>query len=159
MILSMGPAEELRYLILAAQREGARALAGALAPLGLTPAQAEALAVLRDANRALSVKSIGERLVCETGSPSRLMRTLVEKGLVLAQPSADDRRVTLLGLSPAGRRAARRLAAIERRLHALIAARLAPEEIEQTRMALWTLVGDLPAGLALARRQAARKRR
>ncbi|RIJ19988.1 MarR family transcriptional regulator, partial [Clavibacter michiganensis subsp. insidiosus] len=35
----MRPAEELRYLILGAQREGARAYAAALAPTGLTPAQ------------------------------------------------------------------------------------------------------------------------
>ena len=49
-------AEELRYLILAAQREGARALAELLRPAGLTAAQAEVLAVLDDAGRPLTVR-------------------------------------------------------------------------------------------------------
>ena len=37
----MRPVEELRFLILAAQREGNRMLAQALRPLGITPAQAD----------------------------------------------------------------------------------------------------------------------
>ena len=42
--------EELRYLILGAQREGARALAELLRPAGLTAAQAE---VIRDGRGAM----------------------------------------------------------------------------------------------------------
>ena len=49
----MEPIEEFRYLVLAAQREGARALATALKPHDLTPSQAEAIAVLRDADGAV----------------------------------------------------------------------------------------------------------
>src|SRR3954468_928729 len=64
--------EELRYLILGAQREGARALAELLRPAGLTAAQGEVIAVLQEAGQPLTVREIGERLVCETGSPSRL---------------------------------------------------------------------------------------
>ena len=44
----MQPIEELRYLILAAQREGNRLFAEALRPLRLTPSQAEVLRVLQD---------------------------------------------------------------------------------------------------------------
>ena len=44
----MNEAEELRYLVLAAQREGNRMLAKGLHPLGLTPSQAEVLRVLQD---------------------------------------------------------------------------------------------------------------
>src|SRR3954469_15729157 len=66
------PIEELRYLVLGAQREGARMLAQLLRPLGLTAAQAEVVAVLRDADGPLTVREIGDRLVCETGSPRRL---------------------------------------------------------------------------------------
>ncbi|GHO54498.1 hypothetical protein KSB_29730 [Ktedonobacter robiniae] len=43
----MQPAEELRYLILAAQREGERILTEVLRPLDLTPSQAEVLHVLQ----------------------------------------------------------------------------------------------------------------
>src|SRR4051795_75888 len=75
------PIEELRYLVLGAQREGARVLAELLRPIGLTAAQAEVLAVLRDAAGPLTVREIGERLVCETGSPSRLVATVVSSGL------------------------------------------------------------------------------
>ena len=64
--------EELRYLVLGAQREGARSLAELLQPAGLTAAQAEVIAVLRDADRPLTVREVGDRLVCEGGSPSRL---------------------------------------------------------------------------------------
>src|SRR3954451_4303041 len=67
----MEPVEELRYLILGAQREGARALAELLRPAGLTAAQAEVLAVLREAGKPLTVREIGERLVCEGGRPRR----------------------------------------------------------------------------------------
>lgn len=45
---TMEPIEELRYLVLAAQREGNRLLADGLQPLGLTPSQAEALRLLED---------------------------------------------------------------------------------------------------------------
>ena len=44
----MTPVEELRYLILALQREGNRLLAAGLRGLELTPSQAETLRVLAD---------------------------------------------------------------------------------------------------------------
>src|SRR5436189_5649367 len=76
------PVEELRYLILGAQREGARALADLLRPAGLTAAQGEVIAVLQEAKRPLTLREIGERLVCEAGSPSRLVASMVEDGLL-----------------------------------------------------------------------------
>jgi hypothetical protein len=57
-----------RFLVLAAQREGSRALSELLAPIGLTAAQAEVLALLRDEPRPLSVREIGQRLVCEAAA-------------------------------------------------------------------------------------------
>ena len=44
----MSPPEELRFLILGAQREGNRILADRVSPLGLTPAQAEVIRCLND---------------------------------------------------------------------------------------------------------------
>ena len=72
----MQPIEELRYLILAAQREGNRLFADVLRPLHLTPSQAEVLRVLQD-HEPLSLIALGDLLVCETGSPSRLVQGLV----------------------------------------------------------------------------------
>ena len=66
----MRRAEQIRYLILAAQREGNRQLSAALAQLGLTPAQSEALRILED-HGPLALKQLGDMLVCDTGtSPS-----------------------------------------------------------------------------------------
>src|SRR5262245_7452406 len=74
--------EELRYLVLAIQREGNRLLAAELRPLGITPSQAEVLRVLRD-HGPLTLNALGDLLVCETGnSPSRLVDRLVAQGLV-----------------------------------------------------------------------------
>ncbi len=149
----MDRSEELRYLILAAQREGNRALSVALRPYGLTTAQAEAVDVLRKARRPLTVKEIGERLIYEHGSPSRLMRTLVEKGLVERLAAKDDRRLTMLRLKNArGRAAAGRMTEAKRQIDEAIAPILEQHDVDATLALLRSLIGDLPAGRALARR-------
>ena len=149
---SVDPSEELRYLILAAQREGDRALSAALRPYGLTTAQAEAVDVLRKAKRPLTVKEIGERLICEHGSPSRLMQTLVRKGLVERLAAKDDGRLTLLRLSAKGRTAARRMTEAKRGIDRAIAPILERHDLDGTLVLLRSMLGDLPAGRALARR-------
>jgi len=148
----MEPVEEFRYLVLAAQREGARALTAALKPHDLTPSQAEAIAVLRDAGRPLAVREIGERLVCEGGSPSRLMSTLTNKGLVQSTEGAVDRRTTLLSLTAAGVDAARNVGQIEQNLYGALAMILGEDEFAAALPVLRTLVAQLPAGQALQRR-------
>jgi DNA-binding MarR family transcriptional regulator len=100
----MRQAEKLRFLVLAAQREGNRSLAAALRPLGLTPSQAEVLRVLGD-HAPLTLTGLGELLVCESGTnPSRLVDRTVELGLVdRAAPGAGDRRQVILQLTAKGR--------------------------------------------------------
>jgi MarR family transcriptional regulator, organic hydroperoxide resistance regulator len=149
---AVDPSEELRYLILAAQREGDRALSAALRPYGLTTAQAEAVDVLRKAKRPLTVKEIGERLICEHGSPSRLMQTLVRKGLVERSAAKDDGRLTLLRLSSKGRTAAQRMTEAKRRIDRAIAPILERHDVDSTLVLLRSMVGDMSAGRALARR-------
>lgn len=124
----------------------------ALRPHGLTPSQAEAITVLSTAGRSLTVKEVGERLVCEQGSPSRLVHTLVEKGLVEASPDERDSRATRLLLTRAGRIAAGQVAEAERQLYALLAGNLDGRTVDVVRGFLRSLVSDLPAGRALARR-------
>lgn len=145
-------AEELRYLVLAAQREGNRALTAALRAQDLTPSQAEALSVLRTAGRPLTVKEVGERLICETGSPSRLMTTLIRKGLLDASQDPSDHRLTVLSLSRAGTRAAARVAEAEGQLYAMMAPLLDSADASGARDFLRSFVAELPAGRALARR-------
>ena len=144
--------EEFRYLVLAAQREGARALSEALKQHDLTASQAEAIAVLRDARRPLTVREIGQRLVCEGGSPSRLMSTLTRKGLVDSSTDASDGRVTLLSLTSAGVAAARAVSKVEQDLYAGFHSILDAEQVNAALPVLRALVAPLPTGAALKRR-------
>jgi DNA-binding MarR family transcriptional regulator len=152
----MEPIEEFRYLVLAAQREGARALATALKQHDLTPSQAEAIAVLRDAGRPLTVREIGQRLVCEGGSPSRLMSTLTHKALVESAVGSADGRTTLLSLTSAGIDAARTVSQIEQDFYEVVTIALGDARVAAALPVLRALVGQLPAGQALQRRIADR---
>jgi MarR family transcriptional regulator, organic hydroperoxide resistance regulator len=147
----MQPIEELRYLILAAQREGNRQLAEALRPLPLTPAQAEALRVLQD-HEPLSLIALGDLLVCETGSPSRLVQGLVEDGLVERSPSATDKRMVTLTLTDLGRERAENVAAIESQFYEAYADLVQDAPLPEILKVLRRFVEDKPAGMALARR-------
>ena len=147
----MQPIEELRYLILAAQREGNRLLAEALRPLRLTPSQAEALRVLQD-HEPLSLIALGDLLVCETGSPSRLVQGLVEDGLVERTPSSTDKRMVTLTLTDLGREMAAKVSAIEAQFYEATARLLHDSPQPEILGLLWRFVEGKPAGMALARR-------
>jgi len=144
--------EELRYLILGAQREGARALADLLRPAGLTPAQGEVLVVLEEAPAPLTVREIGERLVCEGGSPSRLVASLVDAGLLRRGDRPGDRRAVELSLTDSGAKAAEHVRRAEAELHAWLGSALGEREIAATAKALRKLVAGRPPGDAIARR-------
>jgi len=147
----MQPAEEIRYLILATQREGNRTLVEALRPLGITPSQAEALRILQEF-QPLSLVELGELLVCEAGSPSRLVAGLVDAGLVERTTStADARKVTLM-VTKKGQEIASQITLVEAHLYDLINPILQDVSIEDIIATLWRLVEDRPAGKALARR-------
>lgn len=150
----MRTAEELRYLILAAQREGNRLLAQQLRPLGLTPSQAEVLRVLADLEP-LSLNGLGELLVCETGTnPSRLTGRLVAMDLVRRLPGQADRREVELTLTAEGRQLAGQIAAIEESLYELIETAIAGHDVVSLLSLLRRLVAGQPAGQAVARRAA-----
>jgi DNA-binding MarR family transcriptional regulator len=101
---------ELALMVKAGQRELERRMNDAMRPLGLTGAQADALAVIGQAGP-LSLKELGELLIAEAGHPSRLVDRLVEAGHVERRPAEDDRRRIVLSLTPAGRRLERRMLA------------------------------------------------
>jgi MarR family transcriptional regulator, organic hydroperoxide resistance regulator len=149
----MRVAEELRYLILAIQREGNRLLAAELRPLDLTPSQAEVIRVLRD-HGPLTLTALGELLVCETGnSPSRLVDRLVARGLVQRDTDPDDRRFIALSLTTEGKRLSRRIIACEGRLYRTIDDLVAGRPVDPTIETLRALAAPFPAGQALARRR------
>src|SRR3954449_3448148 len=150
----MDPVEELRYLVLAAQREGSRTFTEALRPLGVTPAQAEVLTVLREAEQPLSVRELGELLVCETGSPSRLANSMVASGYLQSERDTTDGRITRLRLTPTGRAIADAVQAAEQGLYRQLAAVLPdPDTLSVVTTLLRAFVAGRPAGNALARRR------
>ena len=136
---------------MAAQREGSRFFTEQLRPLGLTPSQAEVLGVLHEA-QPLSLVELGARLVCETGSPSRLVDGLVKVELVERVPSATDQRKVTLSLTQRGEELYVQVAEIEQRLNAVFSNVDNQAGLEVLREVLWQFVQDKPAGRALALR-------
>src|SRR3954452_14515479 len=72
---------ELALWVKAAQRELERLMNQAMQPLGLTAAQADALALIGQAGP-LALKDLGDLLIAEAGHPSRLVDRLVGARLV-----------------------------------------------------------------------------
>lgn len=147
----MTPEERLRFLILGAQREGNRLLTALLAPLDITPSQAEVLRCLADAG-ALSLNALGRRLVCETGSPSRLVSTLVDKGWVRRRENPDDRRQISLVLTADGKSVETQVRAVEDHMYSWIADRLDPDSVKTLANGLDRLLEGSTAGAAIRER-------
>jgi DNA-binding MarR family transcriptional regulator len=145
------PGEQLRYLVLAAQREGNRMFAAALKPLGLTPAWAEAISVL-DEREPLTIRELGLLLVCEGEHPSRLVNRMVSAGLLTTEPSPDDERARWIRLTPAARVLLPGLREIEDQLHTAIETAVDPASLEACQAVLGKFIDGLPAGEALQRR-------
>lgn len=142
---------ELRYLLLAAQREGSRRMTGLLRPLNLTPAQAEILLVL--AERApLTLAEVGRLIVCESGSPSRIVDTLTKRSLVDREPGQVDRRVVYLRLTPRGEELIPALREIDAQIDAMVTSTLNAEEQKVMAGGLRQMLDGTASGAALAAR-------
>ena len=146
--------EELRFLILGAQREGSRRLSAQLAPLDLTPSQAEVVRCLAD-HGAMSLKTLGGLLVCESGSPSRLVDALVSRDIVARREDPADRRQVTLELTPSGRDLDGKVRMIEDRLYGAIGSQLGEAGLASALALLRPLVADTVSGQAIGRRKAA----
>ncbi len=149
--MSATSATEIRHLILAAQRHGSRMMTGHLRVAALTPAQAEVLNVLAS-HEPLTLIELGRLMISETGSPSRLVDTLVTRGMVTREPGRDDKRVVLLRLTPAGRQTLADGRAETAAVDDLIAARLTPDEMTEIARLLRKLLRDTPGGRAIEKR-------
>ena len=78
---AVNPLFEFALAVKAIQRELERQTNDVMRPLGLTGAQADALAVIGQAGP-LSLQQLGDLLIAESGHPSRLVDRLVGAGLV-----------------------------------------------------------------------------
>jgi MarR family transcriptional regulator, organic hydroperoxide resistance regulator len=148
----MRRAELIRYLVLAAQREGNRRLSGDLRELGLTPSQAEVLRILGD-HAPLTLSGLGALLVCESGTnPSRLVDRLVGAGLVARVDALDDRRRVELTLTATGRERESAVRSVEERLYDAIDSAFAGIDAEPSIELLRRLSAGEASGIALSRR-------
>ena len=76
----------------------------ALAPWGLTVAQAPVLVILREAGRPIMITEVARRLLLETPSVTTMVDRLTERGLVERVKDPKDRRKTLVALTRKGKR-------------------------------------------------------
>jgi DNA-binding MarR family transcriptional regulator len=76
----------------------------ALAPWGLTVAQAPVLVILREAGRPVMITEVARRLLLETPSITTMVDRLTERGLVERVKDPKDRRKTLVALTRKGKR-------------------------------------------------------
>jgi DNA-binding MarR family transcriptional regulator len=144
--------EELRFLILGAQREGIRLLAAQLSPLGLTPSQAEVIRCLSDYGP-MSLRALGELLVCESGSPSRLVDALVGREIVERREDPVDRRQVTLELTRTGRGLDGKVRQIEDQTYAANGGQLGKAGMASALALLRPLVAGSISGDAIARRK------
>lgn len=91
-----------RYIFRSAEKEAMKKYAAVLSSLNVTPNQSEVLLVLYE-NEPVSLKELGELLICERKSPSRLVQGLVEKGLIYKGTSQSDARYSVLYLTKEGK--------------------------------------------------------
>jgi MarR family transcriptional regulator, organic hydroperoxide resistance regulator len=148
----MDQTEELRYLMLVVQREGNRQLTDVLRPLRLTPSQAEVIQVLQQ-YQPMTLLQLGERLVCENGSPSRLVQSMVDGGWVEKSANPNDGRAVLLQLTPAAEAILPELNAIEQQFNDNVLNLINKETLSVLLEKIWPMVIDSPGGKALLRRK------
>lgn len=148
----MDTGEELRYLLLALNKEGNRQFAEALRPFELTPSQAEVIQVLQQ-YQPMTLLQLGERLVCENGSPSRLVKTMVNSGWVEKLPNPDDGRAVLLRLTPQTEAILPQLNEIETRFNGQAGTMIGDDLRDTMLELLWKYVGESPSGEAVRLRK------
>ncbi len=155
--LSLEPFEEISLLIKAAYRESDRRLTEAFQPLGITPAQAEVLLILQEAEP-LSLGELGDFLIAEGGHPSRLVDRLFQAGYVQRQSAPDDRRRLEISLSDRGKTIAHQVNEVKQKMLASIRPLIEQYDTESLRNLLETyLQGSQWAKTIEMRRKLAQK--
>lgn len=149
-------AQAFRYTVLALQRQGNRHLGTLLRELELTPAQAETLEILGD-HGPLTTRGVGDYMLCESGSPSRILAALSKKGLSVRSISSYDRRATLHALTVAGRKKLQEVRVVEDEFNSEFSALLSGQfgssrELNDFTTKLVNIVGDQSLRGALNRR-------
>ncbi|QNQ80877.1 MarR family winged helix-turn-helix transcriptional regulator [Lactobacillus sp. PV034] len=95
--------EILRFLIKSCERESLYVFNNLLKDLELTSNQVEVITILNSYG-AMSLKELGNLLICEKKSPSRLVQSLIKKKLLIKKIDETDKRVSLIDLTSQGKK-------------------------------------------------------
>jgi DNA-binding MarR family transcriptional regulator len=125
--------------------------ARAVGEIGLTPAHAEIISVLAEWGP-MNLRDLGEMIVCEASSPSRIVETMVQRGLLNRSTDPSSRRAVVLELTDTGRTKVPALRQIEAAMDQATAGLLDHARQEIVGDALWQFLDGTAAGQALARR-------
>lgn len=144
-------AEKFRYLILAVQRQGNKVFKDLLKEIGITPSQAEVIHILKE-SQAISLKELGELLICEGGSPSRLIERMVKDRLVERVRDQNDSRFVRLQLTCLGNEKHASIAKIEMKLYEMLDKTFTVDELAYSNQILDRFLIGTPLSDTLARR-------
>jgi DNA-binding MarR family transcriptional regulator len=95
--------DSIGYLIAALRNRAFRAIDIELGKLGFTAAQWPILRAVADDKTPIAA-DLCRKLNYDTGSMTRMLNRLEQKGVIVREPSSEDRRVVRLRMTPAGRR-------------------------------------------------------
>ena len=104
------------------------------------------------------MRTLGGLLVCESGSPSRLVDTLVTREIVTRREDPDDRRQVTLELTRTGRSLDGKVREIEDAMYGAIGASLGKSGLNSALALLRPLVAETISGENIARRKAGVRR-
>lgn len=144
-------AEAFRYFILAAQRSGQKLFKRLLQPEDITPSQAEVISILAR-NQRITLKELGNLLICEDGSPSRLINRMVKEELISRTPSDDDGRSVKLALTAKGMEKHLHIQRVEQELYNRLEGLYSPSVLHEMNDRLEKLLQETPDYLALQKR-------
>ena len=136
-------AETFRYLILAVQRQGHKLLKGYLRGIGITPSQAEVMSILKN-KQPLTLKELGQLLICEDGSPSRLVERMVKEHLIERIKDKHDSRYVRLALTPLGNEKFELLTKAEKDMYQMLETIYSKEELQKANQMLSQLLLGTP---------------
>nr|WP_237179001.1 winged helix DNA-binding protein [Paenibacillus sp. MMS18-CY102] len=129
--------------MLAVQRQGGRLLNDYFEKTGITASQAEAISIL-ESRQPLTLKELGNLLICEAGSPSRLVDRMVADGIIEKVVHPDDSRAVLLRLTAEGQAIAKRIKEIEEDAYRYINQLLTDQEIKSVNGMLEKFIKAFP---------------
>ena len=139
----MGPLDSyLPYLLNRAGNRIATAFGEEVRPLGATLQMWRVLAALRERD-GRRMGDLSDTTSIEVSTLTRLVDTMEAKGLVARRRAADDARVIVLHVTPAGRRLTQRIVPVAERYEQVALAGFTPAETEQLKAALRRLYDNM----------------